>query len=265
MPHLTPPLHLSEEQLVAHYYRDADAAPDVAAHLAACADCRAQFETLRRVLALVDELPIPERGDHYGEQVWNRLRWRLDRRKRRTWVSALAAAAVLVLAFLLGRYASRSEAPAPKLTATNTIAPATASQPASQPGAPAAGANDRVLVFVVSDHLDSTGRMLMEVANADPGKSLDISAEQQRAGELVESNRIYRQTAAQRGDARIATLLSDIEPILIELSHAGAKLDKEQLASMQKRIESKGLLFKVRVMSAQAAQDEQPPSTTNSL
>ncbi|HWS73117.1 MAG TPA: hypothetical protein VN605_13455, partial [Thermoanaerobaculia bacterium] len=87
--------HLTEEQLVAHYYRDADAAP----HLEACDDCRAQFETLRRVLALVDEMPIPERDEQYGEQVWNRLRWRLDRRKGRTWLSALAAAAVLALAF----------------------------------------------------------------------------------------------------------------------------------------------------------------------
>src|SRR5206468_10895236 len=42
-------------------------------------------------------------------------------------------------------------------------------QPATvESGAPSADSNQRVLVFVVSDHLDSTGRMLMEVANADP-------------------------------------------------------------------------------------------------
>jgi hypothetical protein len=254
--------HLTDEQLVAHYYRDADATP----HLEACDDCRAQFETLRRVLALVDEMPIPERGDGYGDQVWNRLRWRLDRRKGRTWLTALAAAAVLALAFFLGRYVPRDsgvQAPSPApLVATGT----TATHPdATQAGAPDLNANQRVLVFVVSDHLDSTGRMLMEVANADPKKSLDISAEQQRAGELVESNRLFRQTAAQRGDARIATLLADIEPILIELSHAGATLSRDDLASMQKRIESKGLLFKVRVMSAQAGPEEQPAPAFNKL
>ena len=262
MPHLNPMPHLSEEQLVAHYYRDADATP----HLAECDDCRAQFETLRRVLALVEEMPIPERGDHYGEQVWNRLRWRLDRRKGRTWLSALAAAAVLALAFFLGRFVPRdAQTPAPALVATNTTARTTTQTAAVESGAPAAGSNQRILVFVVSDHLDSTGRMLMEVANADPKKSLDISAEQQRAGELVESNRLFRQTAAQRGDARIATLLADIEPILIELSHAGATLSRDELASMQKRIESKGLLFKVRVMSAQAGPEEQPAPNVNTL
>jgi hypothetical protein len=260
MPHLTPMPHLSDEQLVAHYYRDEDATP----HLETCGECRAQFDTLRSVLALVDEMPVTERGEAYGEQVWTRLRWRLDRRKRRTWVSALAAAAVLALAFLLGRYVPRTggaQAPSP----VPLVAQTGTTSSTAQPGAPDSHANERVLVFVVSDHLDSTGRMLMEVANADPKKSLDISAEQQRAGELVESNRIYRLTAAQRGDARIATLLADIEPILIELSHAGATLDREELASMQKRIESKGLLFKVRVMSAQAGPEEQAASQPNPL
>jgi len=255
MPHLTPMPHLSEEQLVAHYYHDGDATP----HLESCGVCRAQVETLRRVLALVDEMPVPERGDQYGEQVWNRLRWRLDRGKRRTWISALAAAAVLALAFFLGRYVPRTgggQAPSPAPLVAGTAQTGAPNLHTSTTGAPDPHSNERVLVFVVSDHLDSTGRMLMEVANADPRKSLDISAEQVRAGELVESNRIYRQTAAQRGDARIATLLSDIEPILIELSHAGATLSRDELASMQRRIESKGLLFKVRVMSAQAGPEE---------
>ena len=46
--------HLTEEQLVLHHYHDGDAAADVAQHLGACAECRAQSETLTRVLSLVD-------------------------------------------------------------------------------------------------------------------------------------------------------------------------------------------------------------------
>jgi len=247
--------HLNEEQLVAHYYRDADASE----HLEACPRCRTELEMLCRVLALVEELPIPERGDHYGDQVWNRLRWRLDRRQRRTGLSTLAAAAVLAVAFLLGRYYRQDHVREAIVTGPRQLA-TTNTTPAGVAAAPfqGTGTNDRILVFIVGDHLDSAGRMLMEVANADPKKILDISSEQQRAGELVAANRIYRQTATQRGDARIATLLSDLEPILVELSHAGATLSREELASMQKRIVSKGLLFKVRVMSAPAGPDAEP-------
>src|SRR5215210_3991674 len=108
--------HLNEEQLVEHYYHD-DAQPSVAAeHLRLCAECRAQYETIRRVLALVTDAPMPERNGTYGEEVWNRLRWRLgrDATRKRQWRSMAAAAAILVVAFLAGQWwHSRQVATAP--------------------------------------------------------------------------------------------------------------------------------------------------------
>jgi hypothetical protein len=56
--------------------------------------------------------------------------------------------------------------------------------------------------------------------------------------------------------------------VLIELSHAGSTLNKDEVAELQKRIEAKGLLFKVRVISAQTAPGEQPrrlPNNADSL
>src|SRR5258707_1229847 len=84
-----------------HYGGDPE---DVEQHLAGCAECRVQFETLRRVLALVDSMPIPERGETYSEQVWTRLRWKLgsERRRTRRWQVAFAAAAMLAIAFVSG-------------------------------------------------------------------------------------------------------------------------------------------------------------------
>ena len=41
--------HLTEEQLISHYYHDGDAA-FAEEHLAVCEECRAQFETLRKLL-----------------------------------------------------------------------------------------------------------------------------------------------------------------------------------------------------------------------
>src|SRR5215210_9269767 len=95
--------HLTEEQLVLLHYRDADASAG-GEHLASCDACRADYDTLRRVLALVSEAPVPERGPDYATEVWNRLRWRLDRRKRRTWQSLAAIAAVLAIAFVTGQW-----------------------------------------------------------------------------------------------------------------------------------------------------------------
>ena len=237
--------HLNDEELIAHHYHDADASE----HLRLCTDCRAQYETLRNVLALVDALPVPERDP---EQIWNRLRWRLERRKRRTWqwIAGVAAAAVIVAFFALKPQTGNRQPATPSTPAAQVANPATP-QPAT--GNPE---SNKVLVYVVTDHLDAAERVLAEVANADPKKGFDAGEQQKRAEDLVDANRIYRQTAARRGDARIASLLSDIEPILVELSHSGAKLTPEELTSMQKRIDSKNLLFKMRVMSAQSGEKQ---------
>lgn len=260
--------HLNEEQLVLHRYHDDGL--EVAAveqHLNACAECRAQYDTLCRVLALVDDLPVPQRGDEYGTEVWNRLRWRLGRGDRaRVW-QAFAAAAMIALVFFAGGlwWANRKGNPQP---ASERIAASGEQATATVAAAPAVN-HDRILLVVVSDHLDSSERMLLELTNADATRGLDVTAERRRAVELVSDNRLYRQTATRRGDKRIAALLGELEPILVELAHADDRLSAGELTSLQKRINSKELLFKVRVVSAQTSGREAPaaplPKGTNSL
>lgn len=230
--------HLTEEQLVSHYYHDADA-PGGQEHLAQCAECRTQYDTIGRVLALVNEAPVPARSEQYGEQVWNRLRWKLGRdQRRRGWQSISAVAAMLALAFFAGHLWRARRDPTP------TIAAATVAQ--TKP----ADAQNRILLIVLSDHLDSSERVLIDFANSDPKNPAPLEGQQKRAGELVSANRIYRATAAERGDERVAELLTDLEPVLIELANAGPQASADRISQLQKRIESKGLLFKVRVLSA---------------
>jgi hypothetical protein len=261
--------HLTEEQLVAHYYHDGDAVP-AEEHLATCEECRAQLATLRSVLALIDQLPIPEKNAAYGEEVWTRLRWKLGSERRRSvWATISAIAAALALAFIGGMlWHARTQQLSPAaVSAKSTPSHAAAAQTVSNSSS--AVSRDRLLLVVVSDHLDSSERMLLELSNADAKHPLDITSESRRAGELVASNRIYRQTAARRGETRIASLLSDLEPVLLELSHAGSTLSPDEITSLQKRIDSKGLLFKVRVVSAQVnGQDgltKAPPKGMDSL
>ena len=255
--------HLTEEQLVAHYYHDDDAPAAAAAHLLECTECGLQYETIRRVLSLVNEAPVPDRGEQYAGEVWTRLRWKLGARRRRMrWTSFAAAAAVLAIAFFAGvlwharNRGGQAPSPVPQIAGKN---------PAVEQAGSTKPQQDRVLLVVVSDHLESSERMLAELANADPHQQFDVSSD--RAAELVASNRIYRQSAANRGDQRIASLLSDLEPILVELAHAGKTLSPDELASIQKRIESKQLLFKVRIVSAQTGSggDQPVPAHSNSL
>lgn len=266
--------HLTEEQLIAHYYQDGDAAAS-AQHLVSCTECSAQLATLRSVLALVNELPIPERGEVYGQEVWTRLRWKLGSKRHRAsvWGTIAAIAASIAIAFAGGFLWHARTQPSQQhqaviaKTVVADVKPSAAA--AAQTASTASASRHRLLLVVVSDHLDSSERMLLELSNADASYPLDVTSESRRAGELVASNRIYRQTAARRGEPRIASLLSDLEPLLLELSHAGSTLSPDEIAALQKRIDSKGLLFKVRVVSAQVSGQEgatkAPPKGMDSL
>ena len=245
--------HLTEQELVLHHYHDDESPAGVTEHLASCDVCRAEYNSIQRVLALVDEMPVPDRADGYGERVWSHLRWRLgSTKRRRTWQSALAAAAVLAVAFFAGElWHARNT---PRVVA----GPSAGHMPAGEPASTLSNTQNRILFVVVTDHLDSTERMLLQVVNSDASRGLDLTSERGRAEELVASNRIYRQTATQRGDERLAMLLSDIEPVLLDIARSDGKLSPDEAAALQKRIDSKGLLFKVRVISAQTSGHEAP-------
>jgi hypothetical protein len=255
--------HLTEQELVLHHYHDEDSPSDVAQHLASCDVCRAEYASIRRVLELVDEMPIPERGDNYGEKIWSSVRWKIGGRssRRSTWRSALAAAAVLAIAFFAGQW-WRARNAAPTSVAANA---SNATKPAAAPASTPQVAQNRILLVVVSDHLDSSQRILSQVANADASRGLDLTSERARAGELVASNRIYRQTAEQRGDDRLVSLLSDLEPVLQEIAHSDGKLSPDEAAALQKRIDAKGLLFKVRLIGAQTSGQETSPAAQKGM
>jgi len=250
--------HLTEEELVSHYYHDSDA-PGAPEHLGTCAECRSQYDTIRGVLALVNEAPVPERSAEYGEQVWNRLRWKLgsERRRRRGWQSIAAIAAMLAVAFFAGQLWRARRETTPTIAGLQTGVTAVAQKPA-------ADAQNRILLVVLSDHLDTSERVLIEFVNSNPNRPALLEDQQKRAGELVSANRLYRATAAEQGDDRVTDFLSDLEPVLIEIANAGPQASAEKIGQLQKRIESKGLLFKVRVLSAHVTGAERSPAPIDS-
>ena len=113
---------------------------------------------------------------------------------------------------------------------------------------------ERVLLIAVGDHLERSQMVLVELAHADTSGELDISAERQLADDLVASNRLYRQTARQMGHANVAGLLDELERVLVEVARGPSTMTMQQLADIQQRIESQGILFKVKVIGSEIRQ-----------
>src|SRR3981081_65265 len=100
--------HLTEEELVFHYYGEDVDSLDAGRHLDECDDCRALYGSLQRVLNTLYSMPGPQRDDAYGARVWQRIEAQLPRRRwnlaqaARTpalrWAFSVAAMAALLVA-----------------------------------------------------------------------------------------------------------------------------------------------------------------------
>ena len=116
--------------------------------------------------------------------------------------------------------------------------------------APAQSGSDRVLMVAVGDHLDRTEMILVELAHTRAEGKIDISAERDVAQSLVNENRLYRQTAQHSKDPEIASVLDEVERVLIDIAHRPDSVSAKELEALQKQIESQGVLFKMRVVES---------------
>jgi hypothetical protein len=272
--------HISEEQLVAFALDDAEAGTRAAvgAHLDACAACRLSLDEIRATLDAA-AIEVPERGDGYGAKVWDAIESRLSegsysgtpalqhsgtpaRRHSGTspldrlgaprahrgaahllmrpgpWLAAAAAVLLTVGAYWLGRHnAGAGGDSRPPLTAHAT--------PSLGPEA----IRERVVLAALGEHFDRTERTLVELVNSQPGRRVDISAEQAWARDLLEANRLYRQAAGRQSPA-LSQVLEDLEPVLLEIANSPSQLTSDEFETMRDRIEARSLVFKVRVTGA---------------
>jgi hypothetical protein len=242
--------HLSEEELVFHYYNEGEQSSlrreDVEAHLASCADCRSEYQSLQRVLNVVDGLPVPERRPTYGESVWRVLEPKLGRTpwfSRAAWFRPhkLAVACGVLFLLVVSFFAGRRMAP-------------TRGVEVAQEGSGAI--REKILLVALGDHLDRSQMILVELANGKPGREVDISDERKWAEDLLSANRLYRQTAASAGEQNLAVVLDDLERFLVEVAHSPSKISGEQFEELRKRIESQGILFKVRLLGSRMREPE---------
>lgn len=233
--------HVTEEELIAYRDGGAKGREVIAAHLKECPECAREFEQLEAVLSALNTLPVPDPGEDYGQRVWRQIAPKLPEKKVKWWeglflprrmVAFATVAAVVVLAFVAGRVTKRT--------------------PVGGGVADVGKVRERVLVVAVGEHLGRSEMVLMELMNArpEPGqKTMTISTTQNRAEDLVDENRLYRQTALRDGDTAMASTLDDLERALLDIAHSPDEMTPAQFEALQKRIESKGILFKVRVVN----------------
>jgi len=250
--------HLTEDDMVLHYYGEAGDMKSAGAHLAECEACRREFEELSAALQAMTGADVPERGASYGAEVWARIQPQLDALEMQPWPRRLAAfftwprvaaagalATLLVAAFVAGRHFAPPAPPAAPVRADAAPAPT--------------AVRERILLIAVGEHLDRSQMVLAELSNMDATGPVDISAEQDWARDLVASNRLYRQTAARDGNTAVAGVLDELERVLVDIANGPATASPADLERLRDRLETQGLSFRVRILGSQIKKDASRP------
>jgi hypothetical protein len=265
--------HYTEDDLTLYYYGEGRRRADIEKHLDDCAPCASLYREISGTLAMIAAPEVPERGDQYGLEVWQRIRHQLPEQDAPWWTTlfradrlafAGAAAVLLLAAFVAGRaWQRQTTAPNPAQVASGA---------AAAPAVAAAAGNDvrqRILLTSVADHLDRSERVLTDIMNA-PDRG-DISTEQLWAADLIDTSRLYRQDAVDAGEQSVADVLDDLERSLLEIVHSPSTVRAADLEQIRRRIDAATLLFKVRVMSDElrkrdlAPGSASPPTSTRKI
>ncbi|MBI2688918.1 MAG: hypothetical protein HYX27_21660 [Acidobacteria bacterium] len=212
--------HVTEDELVLLYYGEPDV-EHVRQHVEACSGCRGNYQALQRLLNTMDAGAVPERDADYGRRVWLAVSARA--RSRRMMWRTFGALAAGLLAGLGLHFSATPPAKPVELASQDDVAV-------------------RVLDVALESHLESSQLILTEIVNHHgPGEAWS----RETAEDLLADNRLYRQTAEAAGQADTERLLEDLEEVLVEVAHSPASSEE-----LRRRIETKGVLFAIRVRTA---------------
>ncbi|HUD55345.1 MAG TPA: hypothetical protein VMR02_08970 [Terracidiphilus sp.] len=242
--------HLSQEELVELYY--SEDGPEAARHMDACSECAREYEALQADVADMKAVDPPSRPQNYGEQVWNSISGQLPVyarprrplfqrilskqawfRQRPLWIG-LSVAATCALLVAAAFYAGR-------LWEHRNPLPPIASHPAPP-------AQQHVVVVVLSDHLDRSERLLVQLKHANADDTQLATPLRDEARSLLAANRKCRQEAEANGDPELTMALDHLNELLNGLANQPGGLNADAISKLQAEMNKDGLLFEVRVL-----------------
>jgi hypothetical protein len=246
--------HLSEDEQMEMYYDEGS--EEAKKHLKACRECAAEFAKFKRSLDAIKPEEVPQRGPEYGDFVWQALRPQLIPYEKKAagwhgwawWKTATAAAACMALltaAFIGGRLWEHRKSNGPDVAGNVET-------------------QRRVVVVVLTDHLDRTERLLVQLNHADPQDKAENAQLQTEARELLASNRLYRVSANKEGDPALAGALDRLERVLAEIAN-DPHLTAADLERVRKDMNTSGVLFEVRVLRARKPNQEGGPMSAKGV
>jgi Putative zinc-finger len=220
------------------------------AHLAGCAACKTALGELKEIRAALAPMRAQaERSEFEWRAFMRRLDARLDaeaaalaRPGRSGLFAAAGIAAMLMMAVATGALWQKWSGP-------ETGPSGEFSGPLMQPGDAGGSRPDRPTSReAAAEHLDRAKIVLLGLANKDSGavSADDWAYERSLAASLLPDTRLHRLAALESGDAEMASLLNDLEVLMLQASFS-AEPDRATLTRLQRYINRRDLLVRTEL------------------
>ncbi len=233
-----------DEELILHYYGESEDRAAIDRLIETSPEIGERFQQIRRILDSVAEPEIPLRSNDYGARVWTSIESEINREPWwkswlqpgtvRRWSLIGAAAMLLVVAFVAGRF-SNQHLPPQTVTILDSAG---------------AAERDRALFIAVANHLERSEMLLLELINVNGAEVVNVAAERLLASELKSESQLYRQAARNSGELGVADLLESLEMLLVELANGPEDVQSGDLGALRQRLDDGDLLFRVRVVGS---------------
>lgn len=105
-------------------------------------------------------------------------------------------------------------------------------------------------------HFETSERLLLAFKNVrldEPSAAEEVNYERKRAKLLVYQNMLLKREADASGDVQVASLLENLEPILIDIANLPDKPDENTVRAIRERVERKNIVGLLRVNSTALA------------
>jgi hypothetical protein len=214
------------------------------AHLPSCSSCRAALAELQEIRAALTPMRVDgERSEFEWRAFMRRLDARLDaesapgRRMHTGVLVAAGIAATLTIGVVTGVLWQRERA------RDSYVLPPAQSDETGRPSDRPTGSREAAI-----EHLDRAKIVLLGLASKDAGAESvdDWSYERSLAASLLPDTRLLRLTALEEGDGEMASLLNDLEILLLQASFS-ADPDRSTLSRLQRYINRRDLLVRTEL------------------
>ena len=114
-------------------------------------------------------------------------------------------------------------------------------------------ADSQTMTALHFERAETLLRAFRNVRLTDPDSASEVAYERQRARQLVYQNMMLRREADDSGDVEIASLLENLEPILLDIANLPDQPDQDSVRVIRERVERKNIVALLQINSTALA------------